>query len=197
MLKHTKLAGCSGKSREQALHSSYLYQWARAELRRGRTARSSAMPPYPCSTAAKEVTPRKRTSRRSSGRVGLAGDAVERPEKLAETRRSSPRRRQSEIGGAERVEFASEASTRCVASCGWRRGWQEGPATAYGRHLARHAAADGDCPNWISFWIGRLQWLKLQLHRRFILSSLDGFGSELILWIELHEFYNFDYTSSV
>jgi len=33
-------------------------RWARAELRRGRMARSSAMPPYPCSTVAKEVTPR-------------------------------------------------------------------------------------------------------------------------------------------
>jgi len=33
-------------------------RWARAELRRGRMARSSAMPPYPCSTVAKEVMPR-------------------------------------------------------------------------------------------------------------------------------------------
>jgi len=47
-------------------------------LERGRTARSSAMPPYPCSTVAKEVTSRYRTSRQSSGRVGLAGGAVKR-----------------------------------------------------------------------------------------------------------------------
>ena len=33
-------------------------RWARAELRRGWTARSSAMPPYPCSTVAEEVTQR-------------------------------------------------------------------------------------------------------------------------------------------
>ena len=33
-------------------------RWARAELRRGRTARSSAMPPYPCSTVTKEAMPR-------------------------------------------------------------------------------------------------------------------------------------------
>ena len=33
-------------------------RWARAELRRGRTAWSSAKPPHPCSTVAREVTPR-------------------------------------------------------------------------------------------------------------------------------------------
>ena len=111
--------------------------------------------------------------------------------------RSSLRRRWSEMGGVERVEGASEASTRCVAT--WRRrgSWQAGSSTAYGRHLAGHAAADGDCPTESFFWIGRLQWLKLELCQRFTLSSIGGFGWDLILWVELHEFYNFDYISSV
>jgi len=36
-----------------------------------------------------------------------------------------------------------------------------------------------------------------EVRRRFTLSSLSGFGSNLILWTELHEFYKFDYTSTV
>ena len=32
---------------------------------------------------------------------------------------------------------------------------------------------------------------KPDVHRRFTLSSIDGFGSDLILWIEVHEFYKF------
>ena len=72
-----------------------------------------AMQPHRCSAMEMEWT-----SRRSFGRAGLAEDAVERPEKLAEARRSSLRRRRSEMSSVERVEGASEASTRCVASCG-------------------------------------------------------------------------------
>jgi len=48
----------------------------------------------------------------------LARDAVERPGELAEARRSSLRRWRSEMERSERVEVASEASTRCVAACG-------------------------------------------------------------------------------
>jgi len=59
--------------------------------------------------------------RQSSGRTGLAGDVVERPGELAEARRSSPRQWRSEMERSERVEVVSEASTRCMATCG-RRG---------------------------------------------------------------------------
>jgi len=86
-------------------------------------------------------------SRRSSGRAGLAGDAVARPGELDEARRSSPRRWRREMWRSGRVDDASEASRRCVATCGLRPCCQEGPSAAYGRQVAGHAAADGDCPN--------------------------------------------------
>jgi len=51
-------------------------------------------------------------------RDSLAGDAVERPGKLAEERRCSPRTKTGEMWSAGGVNGASEASTRCVATCG-------------------------------------------------------------------------------
>ena len=75
-----------------------------------------AMRPHRCSAKEKE------TSRRSSGRTSLAGDAVERLEELAEARRSSPRTKADAMWRTGGVNGASEASTRCVASCGRRRG---------------------------------------------------------------------------
>jgi hypothetical protein len=74
-----------------------------------------AMRPHQCSAKGK-----KWMSRQTSGWAGLAGDAVERPKKLAEARRSSPRTEAEEMERSERVEVASEASTRCVTTCGCR-----------------------------------------------------------------------------
>ena len=59
-------------------------------------------------------------SRRSSVRAGFAGDAVERPGKLAEARRSSPRTKAGAMWSTRGVNGASEASTRCMATCGHR-----------------------------------------------------------------------------
>jgi len=47
---------------------------------------------------------------------------VERPGELAEARRSSLRTKADAMGGSGQVNGASEASTRCVASCGRHRG---------------------------------------------------------------------------
>jgi len=77
--------------------------------------------PHQCSATGKKWTSRYRTSRQSSGRTGLAGDAVERPKELAEARRSSPRTKASAMWSSRWANGASEASTRCVATCG-RRG---------------------------------------------------------------------------
>ena len=76
-----------------------------------------SMRPHQCS--AKE---KRWTSRRSFGRAGLAGDVVERPGKLAEERRSSPRTKAGVMWSARGVNGASEASTWCVATCGRRWG---------------------------------------------------------------------------
>jgi len=59
-------------------------------------------------------------SRRSSGRAGLAGDTVERPGKLAKVRRSSQRTKADAMWSTGGVNGASEASTRCVMTCGRR-----------------------------------------------------------------------------
>jgi len=76
------------------------------------------MQPHQCSAKGKRWTSRQRTSRRSSGRAGLAGDAVERLGKLADARRSSPRTKAVEMWSARGGNGVSEASTRCVATCG-------------------------------------------------------------------------------
>ena len=64
-----------------------------AELRRGRTARSLAMPSYPRSTVAKEVTPGQRKLWRSFWQAGFAGDGEECLGGVTDSRRSSPRKK--------------------------------------------------------------------------------------------------------
>ena len=59
-------------------------------------------------------------SQQSSGWAGLAGDTVVRPGEHAEARRSSPRTKAGECGALGGVNGASEASRRCVVTCGRR-----------------------------------------------------------------------------
>ena len=98
-------------------------------------------------------------------------------------------------GGA--ANGASEVSIRCVATCGRCWSWQEGPSMAYGWQVAGHAAASELCPNWNVLWITRSQWLNPKVHRCFTLDPLDGFGSGLFHWVELHEIYKFAYRIKV
>ena len=81
------------------------HRWARAELRRGRTARSLAMPPYPRSTMALAKLLAGWLGQRRGGELGRSGWFA------AELAKEE----------AERRESAGEGN-----EAGWRSGWRRG-----------------------------------------------------------------------
>ena len=151
------------------------------------------MPPYLCSTVAKggdaEVE-------ESLGKLLAGWLGRRRRAELGRRGRST-----AELAEAKRRrERALERQNEDGRGLGWRRGVQvKVPGLTGG------VAVDVRPPRVIHASAGR-RLTKLnrtiqssstvsetKVHRRFTLSSLDGFGSNLFLWTELHEFYNFDY----
>ena len=139
--------------------------------------------------------------RRGRGSFGGAFGGLAWPEAAREAQAKLPFRSGARRGEMEERERwggemrTTEARGGVVASKWRRRGWQVGSPLTYGRHGSSTCRPAGDWWNWIARFGRRHQWLKPDW--RFTLSSIDGFGSDLILWIELHKVYKFAYKIKV